>query len=271
MPHRTRRTVALVVLLVVVGLAAVLVVQRVRESDGTTPAPPSPSSTMSPTTPSLTAGPTYEPTDAYGSPEPGLARGDAEAGGGGRTLGPAGLPLGYSRNPTGAANAATNYLTWMNSLRIADKSVADAMAAAAASDPATRTALTDSFDALRSGMGDLTADEEQVSRGAYAVASYSPQRATVYVWAPEVTTDRSGQTEHLWSIDAVPLVWVSDDWKLDQALIARTAGAAVDPTDPAGNPTAAEKHSILTRTPADPGDITDSADQTWLEYANAAR
>ena len=271
MPHRTRRVVALVVLLVLVGLAAVLVAQRANRSDGTTPPPPPPSNSMSPTTPSLTAEPTYEPTDAYGSPEPGLAQGDAEAGGGGRTLGPSGLPLGYSRNPTGAANAATNYLTWMNSLRIADKSAADAMAAAAASGAGTRTALTDSFDALRSGMGDLTADEEQVNRGAYAVASYSPQRATVYVWAPEVTTDRSGQTDHLWSIEAIPLVWASDDWKLDRALIAQSGGAAVDPTNPAGNPSAAEKHSILTRTPADPGDITDGADQTWFEYTNAAR
>ena len=34
---------------------------------------------------------------------------------------------------------------------------------------------------------------------------------------------------------------------------------------------AEEKHSILRRTPADPGDITDSADQTWFEYANAPR
>ena len=271
MGHRSRRTVALIVLLALVALAAVLVIQRVTRSDGTTPALPSSSISMTPTTPSLTAEPSYQPTDAYGSPEPALSRGDAEAGGGGRALGPAGLPLGYSRNPTGAANAATNYLTWMNSLRIAEKSTADAMAAATASDSDTRTALTDSFDALRSGMTDLTADEEQVSRGAYAVASYSPQRATVYVWAPEVTTDRSGQTDHLWSIDAVSLVWASDDWKLDRALIARTGGAAVDPADPAGNPTAAEKHSILTRTPADPGDITDSADQTWLEYANVAR
>jgi hypothetical protein len=159
----------------------------------------------------------------------------------------------------------------MNSLRIVDKSAADAMARAAASNPQTESALIKSFDLLRSGMNDLTMDEEQVTRGAYALASYSPERAVVYVWAPEVTTTRDGQTDQLWSIDAVPLIWTSDDWKLDRALIARSGAAAVDPADPAGSPSAAEKHAILSRTPADPGDITDSADQTWFEFANAAR
>ena len=65
------------------------------------------------------------------------------------------------------------------------------------------------------------------------------------------------------------LVWVDGDWKLDGGLIAKVGGAAVDPVDPAGNPSAEEKHSILRRTPADPGEITDSADQSWFEYANA--
>ena len=37
--------------------------------------------------------------------------------------GPAGLPLGYAHDQTGAVNAATNYLMWMNSLKIVDKNV----------------------------------------------------------------------------------------------------------------------------------------------------
>lgn len=212
---------------------------------------------------------TYAPTDQSGSPEPGLQSGPAVAGQGGSKAGLEGLPLGYAHDQTGAVNAATNYLTWLNSVRIADKAAADAMAQSAAADPTTRAALIESFDQLRSGLSDLGADQPEPARGAYAVSSFSPSRALIYIWAPEVTTDVNGDVTHLWAIDAVPLVWSGDDWKLDKTLIAKIGAAAVDPTDPAGNPTAQEKHSILTRTPADPGQITDSADQTWFEYANA--
>lgn len=269
MPNRARRTAVLVTVLVVVAaVVAVVAFCLGRASDAT---PPPGTSSMSTPTLTATLAPTYSPTDVYGSPEPGLARGPVASGRGGRSTGPAGLPLGYDRTPDGAASAASNYLSWMNSLRIVDAGTADAMAGAAASDARTKAALVQSFNALRSGMTGLTADEEQVNRGAYAVASYSAARAVVYIWAPEVTTDSSGETDHVWSIDAVALVWASDDWKLDGGLVSRSGAAAVDPSDPAGNPTAAEKHSILVRTPADPGAINDSADQTWLEYADAAR
>jgi hypothetical protein len=158
---------------------------------------------------------------------------------------------------------------WMNSIRITDKQAADAMATAAAANRATRAALGWSFDEIRSGMEALTADQLQPARGAYAVASYSSAHATIYIWAPEITTTTEGLTSHVWAIDAVHIVWTGGDWKLDGDLIARTGGAAVDPADPAGTPTSAEKRSILVRAPADPGDIADSADQTWLEYSNA--
>ena len=65
--------------------------------------------------------------------------------------GPAGLPLGYDHTETGAVQAATSYLTWMNSIRIKDKAAADSMAEATAADPATRAAMIESFDALRTG------------------------------------------------------------------------------------------------------------------------
>lgn len=234
---------------------------------------PSASGPASPTPISAgpSSAPTYSPTDQSGSPEPPLLAGAVVAGEGGSQTGPGGLPLGYQRDEAGAVSAATNYLMWMNSIRIADKGLADDMADSAAADAATRTALVESFDALRSGLEILTADQPEPARGAYAIAEYSERRALIYVWAPEVTTDTSGQTDHLWAIDAVELVWSSGDWKLDKALIARTGGAAVDPSDPAGNPTAEEKHSILTRTPADPGEIGDSAEQSWFEYRNAPR
>jgi len=157
----------------------------------------------------------------------------------------------------------------MNSLKIVDEDTANELATASATDETTRAALVESFDALRPGMQEMTADQPEPARGAYAVASYTPDRALIYIWSPEVMTDSSGQTEHVWGIDAVTVVWSDDDWKLDGGLITKTGAAAVDPIDPAFNPTAAEKHSILTRTPGDPGEITDSASQSWFEYANA--
>lgn len=234
-----------------------------------TPPTSSPSSSGAPATSAGSPAPTYEPTNQSGAPEADLQRGEAVAGEGGSTTGPAQLPLGYTHDQTGAVSAATNYLIWMNSIKIADKKTADEMAAATAADPATQTALVRSFDMLRSGMQGMTADQPEPARGAYAVASYRPSRALVYVWSPEVMTDGNGQTEHLWAIDAIALVWSAGDWKLYGALIAKAGAAAVDPADPTGNPTAAEKHSILRRTPADPGEITDTAAQSWFEYANA--
>ena len=70
--------------------------------------------------------------------------------------GPAGLPLGYDHTETGAVEAATNYLTWMNSLRIKDKTTADAMAEATAADEKTRNAMIESFDQLRTGLDDVS-------------------------------------------------------------------------------------------------------------------
>ena len=185
--------------------------------------------------------------------------------------GPAGLPLGYDHTETGAVEAATNYLTWMNSIRIKDKKLADDMAAATAADDATEQALIKSFDALRTGMMELTADQPEPARGAYAVAEYTADQAVIYIWAPEVITEAGSETQHVWGIAGIHVVWANDDWKLSGTLISMVGAAAVDPTDPTGNPTAEEKHSILSRTPADPGEITDSANQSWFEYANAPR
>ena len=95
-------------------------------------------------------------------------------------------------------------------------------------------------------------------------------RASIYVWAPYVLTDVAGETVTAWGIFEIRLLW-AEDWKLDGALISRIGGAAVEPADPSGNPTPSEKQDILSRTPADPGEITDSADQQWFEYANAPR
>ena len=269
MANRSTRRAVIVAATLVVIVAVVVGFQVLRRSGTGTPPTTSTSSTGGPLQTSGSPAPTYEPTDQNGSPEPGLPRGEAVAGGGGSTSGPGELPLGYSHDQVGAVSAATNYLTWMNSLKIKYKKTADAMAAASAANAAAEAGLVNSFDMLRSGMQGMTADQPEPARGAYAIASYSASRALVYVWAPEVTTDGNGHVDHLWGIDAVRLVWASGDWKLDGALIAKSGAAAVDPADPAGDPSPAEKHSILQRTPADPGEITDTADQSWFEYANA--
>ncbi len=98
--------------------------------------------------------------------------------------GPADLPLGYTRDQTGAVQAATNYLIWMTSLRIADKTVADAMAAATAADPTTRSAMIESFDLLRTGFDDVTEAHTEPARGAYAISMYEDSSASIYVWTP---------------------------------------------------------------------------------------
>lgn len=265
----TGRAITIAALVLVVVAAVGIGFYRLGQS---TVAPPGPITSPTSAPPTSTGGapsPTYSPTDQNGSPEPALPKGPATAGAGGNTAGPAGLPVGYTRDRTGAVNAATNYLMWMNSIRIADKKTADEMAGSAGADQATRTALINSFDMLRSGMENITANQPEPARGAYAIADYSDSRAMIYIWSPEVTTDASGQTDNLWALDAVALVWASGDWKLDKLLINRTGGAAVEPSDPTGKPSAEEKHSILARTPADPGEITDSAQQSWFEYSNA--
>ena len=135
----------------------------------------------------------------------------------------------------------------------------------------TQTALIESFDALRSGM--QRPDRRPARAGPWRVRGRRATRRaahSIYIWSPEVTTDSrrpdrapvGASTRSAWS-------WADGRLEARRRLIAKVGGAAVDPVDPAGNPTAEEKHSILRRTPADPGEITDSADQSWFEYANA--
>ena len=259
------------ILLVVVALLAVAVIAAVFYRLGQDTPSTSPSPTGAPTTTPSGSSPSPAPgSPSTGSSTSGLPQGPARAGEGGRMTGPAGLPLGYDHTETGAVEAATNYLTWMNSLRIKDKTTADAMAQATAADPATRAAMIQSFDLLRTGLDNVSAAQTEPARGAYAVPQATPDAASVYVWAPYVFTDSSGTTD-LWSIFEIRLAWIAGDWKLHKTLVSRIGGTAVDPADPAGNPSSAEKASILSRTPDDPGEITDSADQEWFEYANAAR
>lgn len=272
----TRRIILAVSVLIVLAVVVVGFFQLGQRT--ATPPPVEPSGTATTTAPSAASPAPASPAEpspppnVTGSPGEALPQGPAEAGAQATRTGPAGLPLGYTHDSTGAVNAATNYLIWMNSSRILDKSVADALAGATAADPAAQTAMIESFDLLRSGLENVNDSQTEPARGAYAIADHNPDTARVYVWTPVVTkVSAAAEPAHLWSIFEVSLVWVGDDWRLSPTLVSRVGGAAVDPGEPSGNPSAEEKGSILQRRPADPGEITDSADQSWFEYANAAR
>lgn len=265
-PSRTQKILAVLVALLAVAVIAAVFYQLGHNTPTTTPSPTGASTT----TPSASSPSPAPGSPSTGSSTSGLPQGPARAGEGGTMTGPGGLPLGYDHTETGAVEAATNYLTWMNSIRIKDKTEADAMAKATAADEKTQAAMIESFDLLRTGLEGVTDAKTEPTRGAYAVAYVDTSTASVYVWAPYVFTE-SKDTTHLWSIFEIRLEWVDGDWKVKTALVSRVGGAAVDPTDPAGNPSPQEKASILSRTPADPGEITDSAEQQWFEYGNAAR
>jgi hypothetical protein len=267
-PTTTRRVLPVVaVILVVAAVAAVLLFQLGRRTTG--PDPVVTASTTDSTLPSSLSPAPVSPST--GSSVPGLLQGPARAGEGGRMSGPVGLPLRYQQDQTGAVQAATNYLIWMTSLRIMDKTAADAMADRAGADSATQADLVESLDQFRSAFKGATEAATEPARGAYAVKAYDTSRASIYVWAPFRLNRPSEGVTTTWGISEIRVAWIDGDWKLDGALVTKVGSAAVDPTDPEGNPSATEKLSILTRVPADPGEITDSADQDWLEYANAPR
>jgi hypothetical protein len=267
----TRRSPNRKLLAALAALAVVAVIAIVFYRIGHDTATPDPTDTETSSTAPSGSSPSPAPgSPSTGSSQPGLPQGPARAGEGGSMTGPAGLPLGYEHTETGAVQASTNYLTWMTSLRIKDKTTADAMADATAADPATHAALIDSLDQLRSSFEAMSEANTEPARGAYALKSFDGSNATVYVWAPFRYTSRAGGSTTSWGVSEVRLVW-HDDWKLDGTLVSRVGSAAVDPANPDGNPSAAEKQSILSRTPADPGEITDTAEQEWLEYDNAAR
>ena len=129
-PSRTQKILIVVVALLVVAVIAAVFYRLGQDTTSTTPSP-----TGAPTTTPCGSSPSPAPgSPSTGSSTSGLPQGPARAGEGGHMTGPAGLPLGYDHTETGAVEAATNYLTWMNSLRITDKTTADAMAAATAAD-----------------------------------------------------------------------------------------------------------------------------------------
>src|SRR5664279_2255851 len=203
-----------------------------------------------------------------------IAVGNVAAGEGGSLPGPGTLKLGYAHTPDGAVAALTNYM-----LAAGDK--------ASLTDPAYRTALVNAIALDDASKLDLTTGIEggakvcarygvckwEPRRGAYAVRSYSDSQAEIAVWAPFVwdqPTDSTDKASIVWGIETHTVFWNGTDWKIktlgqdgvtDDNTIALPA-----PADPQGNPSNAEKATILTA----PGDGTVQLwTLSWREYANA--
>lgn len=267
MGRRARVGLIVTAVAVVVIAAVIVVAYKAGQSAGrAAPPPPSPRATVaSPTTSDGPIGP-----GPNGRNDGGIPMGDAIAGGGGRTKGPAGLPLGYTHDQTGAVEAATNYFVWGSSARIADKDAPKMAAAMAGSDEIRRTLLQrwkillDSKATTANSVSDF-----DPTRGAYAVRSFTGNAAEIYIFARLSLADDHEQTpETSWSVSSVSVVWVNGDWKLANPLDDKGTGPFDVHVD---TPTPEQKAALLHTPPSDVGELPDTAAQNWMEYKNAAR
>lgn len=256
-----RMRIGLVVAAAAVVVIAAVVVGAYKAGQAVGPASATPSRTSS------------RPTSAASSSaskKGGIPKGRAIAGGGGRTKGAEGLPLGYSHDQTGAVEAATNYFVWGNSPKIASKD-ATTMAQEMSGSDSTFKTLTQRWK-IEVDSGSITANSVanyDPTRGAYAIRSYTGNAAEIYIFARLSVADNQHQTpDTSWAINAVSVVWVNGDWKLANALEPKTTGEVDVNVD---TPTPTEKATVLHKALSDPGDLSDTTAQKWMEYQNAAR
>jgi len=199
-----------------------------------------------------------------------LVAGTVVAGEGGSLPGPGTLKLGYPHTPEGAVAAITNYmLAAEDKTNLAEPAYRTALVDAIAFDDASKTTLTTGVE----GSAKICAQygcEWDPQRGAYAVRSYSDSQAEIAVWAPSVWAQLTGANGTVWGIETHLVFWNGTDWKiktLGQDGVADDSTVVLPlPADPHGNPTSAEKASILT-TPHD-GTVK-LWTLSWKEYANA--
>ena len=258
---------------VVAGLvAAALVVGAFilgQRSDGDVADPPPPSPSTAPTPgPGGSESPSHDGGRA-------IAKGTVTAGEGGTTEGPGGVMLGYEPTEDGAVQATTNYQAYFHSTAIKDADVRKQVIDAVAVDEAAGAGI----ERLAEGVNDYNEElifEKGVEseRGAYAVESFTPEKAQILLWTPQKTHWRkSDSQDSTWVLGRVTVVWERGDWKIEE-YPSLTSASIPDPADPEGNPSPQEKWALL-REPApedyEVEEIPEFYRNEWLEYANAAR
>jgi len=226
------------------------------------------------TTTSSSTTPTPTTTKAT-TPASQLVASNVVAGEGGSLPGPGTLKLGYAHTLDGAVAALTNYmLAGEDKVNLADPTYRTALVNAIAFDDTSKANLTTGVEGGAKICARYGVCKWDPRRGAYAVRSYSDDQAEVAVWAPFVwaqPTDGSGQDVIVWGIEKHLVFWNGTDWKiktLGQDGVADDSTIALaKPADQQGNPSRAEKATILT-TPRD-GTVK-LWTLSWKEYANAA-
>lgn len=204
----------------------------------------------------------------------GVSAGTVAAGGGGSLPGPGALKLGYAHTPDGAVAAITSYmLAATDQARIADDGYRSALASAIALDEPSRADITKGLVLSAKFCAGFATCDWGPRRGAYAIRSYSDTQAEVAVWAPHTYAnprDGSGRESITWGIGTYMVFWNGTDWRLrslsGDGALEDASNPVQGPANPKGNPTSAEKATILTA-PRD-GNVK-LWTLTWMEYSNA--
>ncbi len=153
-------------------------------------------------------------------PEVGEIRIGADQAGPTRTSG--GVGVGFSHDEAGAAAAATNLVLTLEQAAQVDRSSAIAAyetLAAEASRQALGAEMAAVWDALRAGLDDNGPPGARLFIRAvpvgHALVRYSPERATVEVWALSLLVADGGlRPVSRWETASVELVWENGDWKV---------------------------------------------------------
>ena len=134
-----------------------------------------------------------------------------------------GVPVGYDRSASGAAAAATTYLSTLHQLvalgdaeRRAALGVLSADGADAVAEEATVAfaTLDDVVNRARATTPDARLFLREVPM-AYTVSRFTDTRAQVEIWSVGIViVEGATQATEVWSTNTVELVWEDGDWKV---------------------------------------------------------
>jgi hypothetical protein len=146
-----------------------------------------------------------------------------------------GVPVGYARTEEGAVAAATNFnlLAGKDDLLDLDAMTTAMRTLAAPSwkDEASRQAES-GYEYIVNTYGEDADVSAAVVR--YDLADFTPERASVRLWTVSLASGSKRPTvEEVWAIVTIELVWIDDDWRVEE--IESAVGPA--PIDlPSGQP-----------------------------------